>query len=137
MEKIKELLKKYKDIILYVIFGGLTTLVNMVVFWACDELLALDVLVSNVIAWFFAVLFAFLTNRVWVFNAKTKGVGQFLFQAVKFYAGRLATLGIEEILLLVFISWLALPTMPVKLAAQVIVIVLNYVISKLIIFKKK
>ena len=82
------------------------------------------------------MLFAFLTNKTWVFQSGGQEKG-FLSLMLSFYAGRLVTLGVEELLLLVFITWLGFNSMAVKIAAQIVVIVLNYVISKLLVFRDK
>ncbi len=129
--------KRHKEKLLYVFFGGLTTVVSLGTFWFVDRVMAQNEHVANLVSWILAVLFAFVTNRIWVFNAKTKGIAAFLQQALGFYAGRLTTLGIEEVLLLIFITWLQFDSMLVKIAAQIVVLILNYVISKLFIFRKK
>ena len=94
--------------------------------------MGINELVANVLSWIITVLFAFLTNRVWVFQSPTNGVSEFVKQMFAFYSGRVITLIIEEVILLVFITWLGFNSMVIK----VIVILLNYVISKLVIFKK-
>ena len=129
--------KKHKEALLYLFFGGLTTVISIAVFWLFRYPFGLNELVANVISWLAAVLFAFLTNRVWVFRAPTKTTGEFLRQMASFYGGRVVTLLIEEAMLAVFITWLGFSDMPVKITAQIVVIVLNYFISKLFIFKKK
>ena len=128
--------KRHKEKLLYVFFGGLTTVVSLVTFWLVDRVLAQNEHVANLVSWLLAVLFAFVTNRIWVFEAKTAGMAAFFKQMLGFYGGRLATLGIEEALLLVFITWLHFDSMVVKVAAQVVVLILNYIISKLLIFRK-
>lgn len=126
--------KKYKEQILYLFFGGLTTLISIGVFVFFTKVIPLDELIANIISWVIAVLFAFVTNRLWVFeSAKDKGI---IKQILSFYAGRLATLGVEEVLLLVFIKLLSLNSIAVKTTAQIVVIILNYIISKIFIFKK-
>ena len=70
MEKIKELLKKYKFIILYGIFGVLTTIINIVTYALCYDMFNISNVVSNIIAWVLSVLFAFITNKIWVFESK-------------------------------------------------------------------
>ena len=129
--------KKHKAVLLYLFFGGLTTVISIFVFWLFHHPLGLNELVANVISWIIAVLFAFFTNRIWVFRAPTKTAGAFFRQMGSFFGGRIATLLIEEAILAVFITWLGLADMPVKIAAQIVVIVLNYFISKLFVFKKK
>ena len=127
---------KYKEPLLYLFFGGLTTLISSFVFWLFNSPLGLNELVANLISWLLEVLFAFLTNKTWVFQSGGQEKG-FLSLMLSFYAGRLVTLGVEELLLLVFITWLGLNSMAVKIAAQIVVIVLNYVISKLLVFRDK
>lgn len=128
------LYKKYKEQLLYLFFGALTTIVSIGSFALFTEVIPCDELVANVISWFLAVLFAFLTNRTWVFQgASEEG---FFRQMLSFYLGRVTTLLIEEALLLIFVKWLLWDAMLIKIAAQVVVLVLNYIISKLFIFKK-
>ena len=129
--------QKHREALLYLFFGGLTTLVSILSFWLFTAGLGLNELVANVLSWILAVLFAYLTNARWVFDARPQSAGERLGQLLRFYAGRLATLGVEELLLWIFITRLGLPAMLVKIAAQVVVIVLNFVISKLLVFKKE
>lgn len=133
---LRPLYVKYKEPLLYLFFGGLTTLISIFVFWLFNSPLGLNELVANLISWLLAVLFAFLTNKTWVFQSGGQEKG-FLSLMLSFYAGRLVTLGVEELLLLVFITWLGFNSMAVKIAAQIVVIVLNYVISKLLVFRDK
>lgn len=92
---------------------------------------------ANAIAWIFATLFAFYTNRRWVFIFHPKGVYAFFVQLGGFCLGRLLTLGIEEMMLYFCIEVYHLPNMLIKMLAQIIVIALNYVFSKLIVFRGK
>ena len=125
--------KKNKEVLLYLFFGGLTFIVSIATYAVFNVSMGINELIANVMSWVLAVLFAFATNRVWVFQAPT----EFLKQMLSFFGGRVVTLVIEEIILLVFITWLGFNSMVVKVIAQVIVIVLNYVISKFWIFKDK
>lgn len=134
--RFQPLYKKNKEILLYLFFGGLAFLVSISTFWLFHVMFHMNELWANVVSWLITVLFAFFTNRIWVFAAPTDTVAEFLTQLWKFFGGRAATLVIEEGILLVFITWLKMNSMAVKVAAQVIVIVLNYVISKLVIFKE-
>lgn len=164
MEKIKELFIKYKEIILYIIFGVLTTLVNWVTYWICEPLISsglhgdqvmfslfgmdityttFAVFLANFIAWVAGVLFAFVTNKIWVFESKSWKPSVALKEFWLFVAARLIT-GVLEwfgVPLLVAIG-LNQPLFGVegfvaKILVSVIVIILNYVFSKLIIFKNK
>ena len=127
---------KYKMPLLYIFFGGTAFVLNMVLFYAIDRWTPLNELVNNIICWVICVLFQFWTNRTWVFDGKTTGLKEFLKQMASFFSGRLFTLFLEEAIIAIFITWLKLPSLPIKLLAQFIVIVLNYVISKLFVFKK-
>lgn len=128
--------RKHKEALLYLFFGGLSFFLNIGLFWILNRGLGMNALGANVVCWFVCVLFQFFTSRKWVFNGKTENAAGFLRQISSFFAGRLFTLAIEELILAVFITWLGFNSMVVKLAAQVIVIVLNYLISKLIVFRK-
>ena len=128
--------KKHKEVLLYLFFGGLAFIVSIVSFFLLIKYTAMNELVANVLSWIITVTFAYLTNRTWVFDAATENRKELLNQIWKFFSGRIVTLVIEEAILLVFITWLGLNSMVVKIVAQVIVIVLNYVISKLFVFNK-
>lgn len=127
---------KHKEVLLYLLFGGLSFFLNIFLFFGLDKVFEMNELINNIICWIACVLFQFFTNRTWVFDGKVDGVSDFMKQAVSFFGGRVGTLVIEEVILAIFITWLRFNTTAVKLAAQVIVIVLNYVVSKLIVFKK-
>ena len=93
-------------------------------------------LLANIVSWILAVTFAYVTNRVWVFSSTAKGKA-ILREMLSFYSGRLITLGLEEAMLLVFVTWLQLNGVVIKIIAQIVVLVSNYLISKLITFKKE
>lgn len=133
----RELYEKNKEVIRYLFFGGLAFLVSVGTFWLFDVVLGIGELIANVFSWIITVTFAFITNKLWVFEAETDGCKNFLKQMVSFFAGRIATLVIEEGILFAFITLMGMPSLLIKIAAQVVVIVLNYVISKLLVFGKK
>lgn len=133
----KDWLKRYKEQMMYLLFGGLTTVVSLVTFWFMNRIVMANEHVANIMSWIFAVLFAFFTNRAWVFNAKTSSKTAFFKQLLGFYGGRLFTFGTEELLLLIFITWLRFDSMVVKIGAQVVVLIGNYIISKLFVFRKQ
>ena len=139
VEKIKELYTKYREIIQYLIFGVLTTVVNFVVFFILRTIYTDDSLkgLFNVIANIVAILFAYITNKIFVFQSKKKGLKNILIEMGSFFACRAFTL-LNDI----FVFWLGfyvlgIPDLIVKLIGQVIIVVLNYILSKLIIFRKK
>lgn len=131
-----DLYRKHKSIVLYILFGGLTTVVSVGSFVLFDSVLHLDPLIANLLSWVCAVSFAYVTNRVWVFESKAKGT-DILKEIATFFSGRLLTLGLEELLFLVFVTWLQFNSTAVKLIAQILVLVSNYLISKLLVFRKK
>lgn len=138
-----ELLKKYKSIILYIIFGGLTTVVDWSVsftlyyLWG-DAIEATPWLIhgANVIAWIAAVAFAYVTNRIWVFESKRRGFAPIVGEIIAFAGGRVLTLLLQEALMAVFFTWLGFNEYIVKIVAAVLVVILNYFISKLLVFRK-
>lgn len=129
--------KKNKEVLMYLFFGVLTTVVSIASYALFNVAMGINELISNVLSWILAVLFAFFTNRIWVFASPTKTVREFFEQLVTFSGGRLVTLGIEELIIFVFVTILHFNSMLIKFVAQVVVIVLNYVISKLVVFRKK
>lgn len=143
MNKIKNLLIKYKEIITYVIFGGLTTLVNWVVYTLLVNCTSAGITISNAIAWVASVIFAFVTNKIWVFESKSFKPTVLIKEFISFIASRVVT-GFFEIAgvpLLVKIGMdqtiFGIKGMAAKLIVSVVVIILNYVFSKLIVFRKK
>lgn len=129
--------KKQKEMLLYLFFGGLTFVVSIATFMFFDKVCHLDELIANLISWVLAVAFAYITNRIWVFQSTADTKQKMVKEMTEFVGGRVVTLVIEEIILLVFVTWLALDSTIVKVVAQIIVIVLNYIISKLFVFKEK
>lgn len=128
--------KRHREVILYLFFGALTFLVSVLSFALFHLAIGMNELLANIGSWIAAVLFAFFTNRSWVFSAPAETVSEFLRQAVSFLGGRVATLFVEEAILCIFITMLRFSSMPVKIAAQIVVIVINYMLSKFIVFRK-
>lgn len=141
---------KNKSVLLYLFFGGLTTIVSIFTFWLAELLITADfkfsifggaysvkVILTNSISWVCAVLFAFFTNRVWVFNSPTKTWKGFWEQMAAFFGGRFATFLLETVILIIFVSALKFNELIIKIAAQFIVLVSNYIISKLVVFKDR
>ena len=128
--------KKHKEVLMYLFFGGLAFFLSMFLFWLFAVPCGINELVANVICWILVVTFQYITNRTWVFDGSVENGSQLFKQIVAFYGGRVLTLVAEEVILAVFITWLGFNEMIIKLIAQVIVIVGNYIISKLFVFKK-
>lgn len=127
--------KKYKEIINYLIFGGLTTLVSIGTYALFTIVFNIDYLVSNVLSWIIAVLFAFITNKLFVFASKSRSKKQVSKEIVSFFFFRIVSLGIEMIIMYVFVDLLSINDLITKVIAQVIVILSNYIFSKVFVFK--
>lgn len=135
IEQIKALLEKYKAIILYGIFGVLTTLINIVVYEAFYRYAGWSNVVSNIVAWVAAVLVAFITNKLWVFESKTTEKKALMFEIASFFGCRLATGVLDLAIMYVAVDEMALNSTLMKCISNVIVIIVNYIASKLLIFK--
>jgi len=134
---IRKLWVKYKEYILYLVFGGLTTLVNYIVYIPLTVVFHVPELIANVIAWIVAVIFAYITNRIWVFESKTSGFKNIIIEFLKFALGRVVSLGIEEAIIGIFVTWLGFNGVVVKIIASIVTIILNYVFGKFFRLKKK
>ena len=119
----------------YLFFGALTTLVNFLVYFPLSRIM--HYLAANAIAWVCAVAFAFVVNKRYVFEDDRRDAPYLWKQAAAFASMRLISLGMEEGIMLLFVSRLGWNTDVVKIAAQILVIVMNYVFSKLLIFRKR
>lgn len=153
MEKIKTLILKYKELILYVIFGALTTGVNFVSFWLLERIFGSDgkvYLFTNAAAWLISVIFAYVTNKIFVFESKRTDAKSLLKEAGEFLGARVFSFFIEEAGLWLLVDAIGLKKYSFsivgieitgqlisKVILAVVVVVLNYVFSKFIIFKKK
>ena len=129
--------KKYKEIINYLIFGGLTTLVSIGTYALFTKLFNIDYLVSNVLSWIIAVLFAFITNKLFVFESKSKDKKQVSKEMINFFFFRVVSLGIEMVIMYTFVDLLSFNDLITKVIAQVIVILSNYIFSKVFVFKNQ
>ena len=134
--KIEMLLKKYRSQLIYLVFGVLTTVVNYLIYFPCDRLLHTAWL-SNSIAWVFAVLFAYVTNKPFVFERHDWSMKTVAPEFIKFVGTRVASLGVENLILLVTVDLLGWNRIGWKLFASVLVVILNYVGSKLLVFRKE
>ena len=137
MDKIIQLVKKYWSIISYLFFGVVTTVVNMVVYYLCYHLWGISSDLSTVIAWVIAVLTAFLTNKPFVFGSHDWSPKVLLPEAGSFFGCRLGSGRVELVLMHMTVEMLGLPGMLMKLLVNIIVVILNYVASNLLVFRKK
>ena len=135
-EAMRKLGRKYKDVIPYILFGVLTTLVNIIAYWIFAHPLHLHVMTSTIVAWLASVMFAYITNRIWVFHSTATISAAILKEVVAFFGSRLATGVLDWVCMYVFVDLLAWNDLLVKCGANVLVIILNYVASKVLIFRK-
>ena len=136
MDKIRAFLAKHYDILAYLFFGALTTAVNYLVYLPCYNLLHLSGSVSNVIAWVFAVAFAYLTNKPFVFRSHDWSLETVIPELTKFVGCRVGSGVLETAIIFLTVDVLGWNGNIIKLAVAVLVVLLNYVGSKLLVFKK-
>ena len=136
MEKLKELFGKYRSMVLYVLFGGLTTLVNLAVYRLCYSAAGIPNVPSDMIAWVLAVAFAFITNKPLVFESKSFDRKTLAREIPAFFGARALTGLLDLLIMYVTVDVLHWNAMVWKLISNVIVIVLNYIASRLVVFRK-
>lgn len=150
MNKITNLLNKYKEIIVYLIFGALTTTVNLATFYIMENATDISYLINNAIAWVVGVIFAFITNKIFVFRSTSWNIRKVGKEAVEFLGARLFSFAVEEIGLWLLVDIARMSEFSkvifgfnitgeliAKVILAVIVVILNYIFSKFFIFKKK
>ncbi len=134
----KELLIKYKEIINYLIFGVLTTLISLITYYALTFTMlnpnsSIELQIANIISWCVGVLFAYFTNRKFVFNSKNNDR---LKEFITFTGARVTTLILDMLIMFIFVTTLKFNDKIFKLISQVLVVIGNYILSKLIVFKR-
>ncbi len=137
LRKLADWYRVHKEGMRYLVFGALSTVLNIVVFAICAKLARLSTTISNTIAWIAAVLFAYVTNKIYVFNSKTTGIKDLVREILSFFGARIATLVLETAFLWVVIDKLGFNDIFMKIISNIIVIILNFVFSKIFIFKKE
>ena len=129
-----KILNKNKEMVLYLIFGVLTTLVNILSYLFFSKICGINILISNIMAWFFSIVFAYVTNRILVFESKNKKI---LYEFALFIGGRGLSGILDSLLFYVLVVLLMFNDIVSKIFINIIVIIINYVLSKKIIFKEK
>lgn len=137
MKKIKELCIKYKEFLVYAFFGVCTTLINWGSYYLCYNIFHIPNVAATIIAWILAVIFAFITNKIWVFDSKSFKKSVVFRELLTFFVSRIAT-GVLDVAIMYFaVDAFAMNSTVWKLISNVLVIIINYVLSKLVIFKNK
>lgn len=136
MKKLRALIEKHYDILAYLVFGVLTTVVNYVVYLPCYNILGLSAAVSNVVAWVAAVAFAYLTNKPFVFRSHDWSAKTVVPELSKFVGSRIASGALETAIIFVTVDCLLWNGNIMKLVTSVLVVMINYIASKLLVFRK-
>ena len=137
MEKIRKIIEKYWDVLSYLFFGVLTTVVNYLIYLPCYNMLHLSASVSNAIAWVVAVAFAYLTNKPWVFKSHDWSRQTVSPELTKFVGCRVGSGALETGIIFLTVDLLCWNGNIMKLVTSVLVVILNYIGSKLLVFRKK
>ena len=137
MKTLKSLYQTYREVFWYLVCGAGTTVVNLICFWCCANLLRTPTAVSTAIAWLFSVIFAYITNRTFVFHSQNSGLAAILREMTAFFGARIFSGALDVALMVIFVDGLHLPEMWMKMAVNVLVTVCNFVASKWIVFREK
>jgi putative flippase GtrA len=129
-----KIMNEKKEIILYIIFGVFTTLVNLISYLFLAKICGIDNFVSNIMAWFFSIVFAYVTNRIFVFESKNEKI---LHELALFIFGRGLSGVLDSLLFYAFVILWMFDDVISKIVINIIVIIFNYVFSKVIVFKEK
>ena len=133
--KVKYFTQDINEKFLYLFFGGLTTLVNIVAYKICSSLFSLNYITASIIAWIFAVLFAYLTNKYFVFKSKNNNSVNNIKEIMSFFMFRVFSLFIDLFTMYLLVGIVKINDLYAKVIANILVVVINYFASKLIIFK--
>ncbi len=133
----RELMGKYRELIVYVIFGVLTTLVNWIFYWLLADLFNMQYMAAAFIAQVVSILFAYVTNRRWVFESKVRGARGVALEMAKFFAARGVSLLLDMLCMYIGVDMLKINDKAVKVVSSVVVVIANYVFSKLFVFRSR
>ena len=136
MEKLKELYKKYKEILFYLIFGVLTTVVNYILYLLFAKILNVNYMVATVLSQIIAIIFAYVTNKLFVFESKNLTKKELVREIISFFGFRGISLLLDMGFMYLFVDILNLNDAIMKLVSNVLIIIANYVFSKLFVFKR-
>ncbi len=129
-------MKQYREMIMYIIMGIFTTAVNISSFYILVEILDRDYKTATVIAWILSVLFAYITNKIYVFQQKTSDMRSLMRELTAFFSVRLLSLGIDLGMMILLVSQFHTNETLAKILDNVVIVVVNYIASKWLVFKK-
>ena len=136
-QRIGRFFKWNRETSLYLFFGGLTTVINYASYILLTRFFLIPLLPSNLVAWILSILFAYVTNRKWVFQVKSKGLREIGSEFALFLGVRIFSGIADTALMVALVDWLLLDDMVCKLAVNLVVIALNYILSKFLVFRDK
>lgn len=131
----KSILEKYRLVLGYLFFGVCTTGINIAAYWLFYTFLSLSNVVSTILSWVVAVLFAYITNKLWVFESRSFGKQVLSHEIPTFFGARLLSGVIDLGIMFVFVDIMFFPAMVVKIVSNIFVVIFNYIASKFVIFK--
>ena len=137
LKKLANWYREHQEGMRYLVFGALTTFVNILAYSLLYYIVHISNATSNVIAWILGVMFAYITNKLYVFNSKTNTKLEFIKEITSFVGCRLLTLVIDEGIMIITVDNWGWNGLLMKIIANIIVIILNFIFSKILIFKKK
>ena len=137
LTKINKLMVKYREPISYIFFGLGATLINIIAYEIFATHLGINFMVANVLAWILAFIFAFISNKLWVFNRKSWDRGVVTKEFAGFFGCRVGTGVLDSVMMFVLVGMLGIVGLYAKILVNIVVIILNYVASKFYIFKQK
>ncbi|CDC07312.1 putative teichoic acid glycosylation protein [Clostridium sp. CAG:343] len=138
LKTIKGLFLEYKEVINYLVFGCLTTVVNFVCYYLFAKVLGIEEVISSGLSWLFSVLFAYITNKIFVFESKTTTIKEFIMEIISFFLARVLSGILCDVgTFAVMVKVIGINDVVAKLITQIMVVIVNYVLSKWIIFKNR
>ena len=137
LKKLADWYRKHQEGMRYLIFGALSTIVNIVSYAVLYYIFHISNAVSNILAWIIAATFAYITNKLYVFDSKVNNKKELLKEIVYFYGCRLFTLAIDEGIMILAVDRFKWNGILMKIVANIIVIILNFIFSKILIFRKQ
>lgn len=137
IQKMLKLYNRYRSFVLYVFFGVCTTIINIAAYTLCARVLGMGTVSANVTAWTAAVAAAYITNKIWVFESRAWTAKEVIYEIVTFAACRITTGAMDVAIMYVSVDLLGFHDIMMKVISNALVIVLNFLFSKLVIFKRK
>ena len=131
----KNMLEKYKSILMYLFFGICTTVINIVTYWMFYISLDFLNVLSTIFSWIISVLFAYITNKLWVFESRSFGKKVLVREIATLFGARFISGIIDLAIMFLFVDMLLFPAMIIKFISNIFVVIFNYVASKVLIFK--